>query len=29
VDVLEGIKDYMRANKINDIKEIVGSLKRE
>ncbi len=29
VDVLEGIKDYMRINKINDIKEIVGSLKRE
>ncbi|MBI5415863.1 MAG: dihydroorotate dehydrogenase [Candidatus Omnitrophica bacterium] len=29
VEVLEGIKDYMRSNKINDIKEVVGSLKRE
>ena len=27
LDVLEGIEAYMRANKINDIKEIIGSLK--
>ena len=26
VEVLEGIKDYMRMNKINSIKEIVGSV---
>ena len=27
VDVLEGIKDYMRSNKIKDIKEIIGIVK--
>ncbi len=27
VDVLEGIKEYMKENKINDIKEIIGSLR--
>lgn len=27
LEVLEGIKDYMRENKISDIKEIIGSLK--
>ena len=27
VDVLEGIESYMKENKINDIREIIGSLK--
>ncbi len=27
LEILEGIKDYMKENKINDIKEIIGSLK--
>ena len=27
LDVLEGIKAYMRENKVNDIKEIIGSIK--
>ncbi len=29
LEVLEGIKTYMRANKIKDIKEIIGSLKSD
>jgi len=28
VEVLQGIKDYMKENKIRDIKELIGSLKR-
>lgn len=28
LEVLEGIKEYMKENKINDIKEIIGSLKK-
>ncbi len=28
LEILEGIKTYMRENKINDIKEIIGSLKK-
>jgi dihydroorotate dehydrogenase (NAD+) catalytic subunit len=28
IDVLEGIEAYMRENKINDIREIIGSLKK-
>jgi len=27
IDVLEGIESYMKANKIDDIHEIIGSLK--
>ncbi len=27
LDVLEGIESYMKENKINDIREIIGSLK--
>lgn len=28
LDVLEGLKQYMKENKINDIKELIGSLKK-
>ena len=27
IQVLEGIKQYMKGNKINDIKELIGSIK--
>jgi dihydroorotate dehydrogenase (NAD+) catalytic subunit len=27
IEVLEGIESYMKANKIDDIREIIGSLK--